>query len=288
MAETVSVTIDPMNEGAAEAWDGPDGAHWVEWDHIYERSVARYDEPLLDAAGIGRGDRVLDVGCGSGSITCSAARTAADGSALGVDLSTGLLELARRRGAAQGLANVEFLRTDAQAHPFAPASYDVAVSRTVAMFFADAVAAFRNIARALQPGGRLALLTWQPTSDNEWIVEIGKALALGRDLPEPTAYSGPGPFSLSDPDRVHDVLTRAGFRDVDVVGHSEPMWFGRDTDEGFTFLSTIGVVKGMLTGVDEVGQAQALEVLRLSINSHVTMDGVVYQSATWVITAIRY
>jgi SAM-dependent methyltransferase len=287
MADTVTVTIDPTNAAAAQAWDGPDGAHWVEWDHVYDRSVAHYDERLLDAAGIGRGDRVLDIGCGSGSIACAAARAAAEGSVLGVDLSTGLLDLARRRAEAAGVTNVEFVRTDAQAHPFEPGSFDIAVSRTGAMFFGDPVAAFRNIAGALRSGGKLALLTWQPVSDNEWLVQIRNALALGRELPEPTAYSGPGPFSLSAPDRVHDVLTDAGFSDVNISRHSEPMWFGRDVDEAFAFLSTLGVVKGMLTGVDEAGLAEALAMLRRSLDAHLTADGVVYPSATWVITAIR-
>jgi SAM-dependent methyltransferase len=287
MIEAVTVTIDPTNAAAAQAWDGLDGAHWVEWDHVYDRSVARYNERLLDAAGIGRGDRVLDIGCGSGAIACAAARAVADGGVLGVDLSTGLLDLARRRAEAEGVTNVEFIRTDAQAHPFEPGSFDIAVSRTGAMFFGDPVAGFQNIARALRPGGRLALLTWQPVSDNGWLMAIREALALGRELREPTAYSGPGPFSLSDPDRVRDVLNRAGFSDPKVAGHSEPMWFGRDVDEGFAFLSTVGVVKGMLKGVDEAGQAEALAVLRRSIDAHLTSDGVVYPSATWVITATR-
>jgi SAM-dependent methyltransferase len=287
MPETVTVTVDPTNAAAALAWDGPDGAHWVEWDHVYDRSVARYDERLLDAAGIGRGDRVLDIGCGSGSIACAAARVAAAGSVVGVDLSTGLLGLARQRAEVEGVTNVEFIRTDAQAHPFDPGSFDVAVSRTGAMFFGDPGAAFENIARALRPGGRLALLTWQPVSNNGWLVAIRTALALGRELPEPTAYSGPGPFSMSDPDRVRDVLMRAGFSEVTVAGYSEPMWFGRDADEAFAFLSTIGVVKGTLTGIEESGQAEALTMLRRSIDSHVTAEGVVYPSATWVITAIR-
>jgi hypothetical protein len=86
---------------------------------------------------------------------------------------------------------------------------------------------------------------------------------------------------------VREVLTDAGFGDVNISGHSEPMWFGRHVDEALAFLSTIGVVKGMLTGVDEAGQAEALAMLRRSIDSHLTADGVVYPSATWVITAIR-
>ena len=86
---------------------------------------------------------------------------------------------------------------------------------------------------------------------------------------------------------MRDVLTRAGFSHVDVAGCNELMWFGEDADVAFAFLSIVGVVEGMLTGVDESGQAEALAKLRHSIDAHLTTDGVVYPSATWVITAIR-
>ena len=73
------------------------------------------------------------------------------GSALGVDLSAPMLDHARRVAEAEGLTNVSFLQADAQIHPFEPASFDVAVCRTSAMFFADPVAALANIGRALRP-----------------------------------------------------------------------------------------------------------------------------------------
>jgi SAM-dependent methyltransferase len=81
-------------------------------------------------------------------------------------------------------------------HPFEPARYDIAMSRFGAMFFGDPVAAFTNIGRGLRPGGRLVLMSWQRLENNEWLVAIRRALAVGRELPAPPV-GAPGPFGLA-------------------------------------------------------------------------------------------
>jgi SAM-dependent methyltransferase len=105
-------------------------------------------------------------------IACSPGRAGAEGlggtgSAFGVDLSGRMIVLARRLAERQGLANAQFEWADAQIRPFRAASFDVAISRTGTMFFGDPVSAFANIARALAPGGRLALPAWQGPQANE-------------------------------------------------------------------------------------------------------------------------
>src|SRR5262249_5439282 len=159
---------------------------------------------LMAAAAISPAERVLDLGCGTGQTTRDAARAAGRGSAVGVDLSSRMLEYARRKAVDEGVTNATFEQVDAQIHTFAEESFDVTISRTSAMFFGDLVAAFTNVGRALVDGGRLALVVWQGPDGNEWIREISGALAAGRDLPGPPPNSGP--FSLSDPDRVRSVL----------------------------------------------------------------------------------
>ncbi|MFP5317961.1 MAG: class I SAM-dependent methyltransferase [Acidimicrobiia bacterium] len=140
---------------------------------------------FLQAAAVGYDERVLDIGCGTGETTRDLARAAPAGTALGVDLSSRMLALARRRAAEQGLTNACFLQADALVHPFTSAAFDLAVSRTGAMLFGDPVAAFTNIARALRPDGRLVLLTWQSLDENPWILEFAEALAGGRNVPSP-------------------------------------------------------------------------------------------------------
>src|SRR5262249_6067995 len=130
----------------------------------------------------------------------------------------------------------------------------------------------------------LLLLTWQPLSENQWVREFSTAMAAGRDLPPPPA-DAPGPFSLSDADRIRSLLTDAGFVDVTVTGSAAPMWFGRDADDAFGLVS--GLLGWMLHGLDEAGRAEALGALRATIGAHATTDGVLYESATWTTWATR-
>jgi SAM-dependent methyltransferase len=225
---------------------------------------------------------VLDIGCGTGQTTLDAAERAPAGLALGVDLSSRMLAVARQRAAERGLANAVFEHADVQVQPLEPHSFDVAVSRTGCMFFGDPVAAFANVGQALRPGGRLALLVWQGYDRNEWIREFSAALAAGRPLPVPPP-GAPGPFSLAEPDRVRTVLGEAGFSGLELAGLAQPMWFGDGPDDAFDFV--LGVTEWMLDGADEEQRARALDALRATITAHAGPDGVLYRSATWLITA---
>lgn len=279
---TAGPRIDPSNAEAAKAWDGEEGGYWAAHATRFDESVAVYNQPLLDAAGLQPGDRVLDIGCGTGQTTRDAARIATAGSALGVDLSAAMIDLARRLAADEDLHNVRFEQVDAQIHPFPTGGCDVAVSRTGAMFFGDPVAAFTNIARALRPGGRLALLVWRSFERNEWIRELMAAMAAGRDLPAPPP-DAPGPFSLADPDRVTGILTAAGFAQIVFSGLSGPMYWGPDTEDAYHL--ALGLLGWMLEGLDADRRRSATDALRTTLARHTGADGVTYDSATWIITA---
>jgi SAM-dependent methyltransferase len=278
----ISVHVDPANSEQLNAWDGDEGAFWAANPEQFDRAIAAHHGPFMEAAAIHSSDAVLDVGCGNGQTTRDAARAACSGSALGVDLSSQMLDYARHQAAAEGLTNVRFEQADAQVYPFPVQAFDVAISRTGVMFFSDPVAGLSNIGRALRLDGRLALLTWQPVLRQEWLPSVAGALAAGRDLPLPPT-DPPSPFSLSEPDRVREILGQAGFRDVEVTGLEQPMHFGADADEACQFV--LGLLGWMLHGLDEAGQARALEALRATVKAHEGAQGVTYGSATWITTA---
>jgi len=165
---------------------------------------------------------VLDIGCGAGQSTRDAARAAAPGNALGIDISEELLDRARRSTAEQRVSNATYERGDAQVHPFPPASFDVIISRFGTMFFADPAAAFRNIARAARPGGRLVMMVCQSEDRNEWATAIRQALGAGQPP------SQLGPFSLANAPAVGSLLATAGFTDAAFADVREPMYFGPD------------------------------------------------------------
>jgi ubiquinone/menaquinone biosynthesis C-methylase UbiE len=137
MTDTSSLPVDASNAEQLRAWDGDEGACWAARADHFDRSVARHHQRLMAAAEIGWAERVLDVGCGTGRTTRDAARATGAGSALGVDLSAAMLAVARRRAAEEGLTNARFEQVDAQVHPFVPEAFDLAISRTGAMFFGD-------------------------------------------------------------------------------------------------------------------------------------------------------
>jgi SAM-dependent methyltransferase len=276
--------VAPGNQEQLRAWDGDEGAYWAEHAEAYDKSLAGYQDGFMAAAAIGPGDRVLDVGCGTGQTTRAAARVAASGRAHGVDLSARMLDVARALAAREGVRNIDFEQADAQVHPFPTSGYDVAISRTALMFFADRRAGFANLARALRPGGRLCALVWQPVPVQEWVRDFTSALAAGRDLPAPPP-DAPSPFSLADPDVARGLLTGSGFVDVTIEPSAAPMWFGDDPEQAYDFV--VGMLGWMVASLDDASKAGALAALRRSLDAHAGAVGVAYESGVWTITASR-
>ena len=278
--------IEVVNTEQAAAWDGHEGDVWTEQADRYDRASRRIWQRFLDAQLVGRADRALDVGCGTGGPTRDVARLAAQGRVTGIDLSTRMLDLARKRTADDGLDNVTFVRGDAQIYPFAPAAFDLVLSCFGVMFFNDPVAAFANIARGLRPGGTLALLAWRTLPENEWLMSLRGALAVGRDLPLPPP-DAPTPFALADPERVRGILGSVGFDDVDLVPIDEPVELGTDAADALEFAKTMGIVEGLTDGLDATARAQAMSNLADLFVKRETAAGVLMGSAAWLITARR-
>jgi SAM-dependent methyltransferase len=227
---------------------------------------------------------VLDIGCGAGAVTRAAARAATAGSALGVDLSSSLLGLARQESLAEGLSNVDFVQADAQTYAFSRHSFDLAVSRFGVMFFADRVAAFANIRAALRPAGRLVVVAWRGIEANEWLSSLFGALAVGRDLPRPQA-GATGPLGLADPSVTRTALTAAGFESVELTALDEPWWAGHDVEDAYGWLRTNGLVRGLTETLDDATRQRALDNLQATLTAHLDADGVNFRSGAWLITA---
>jgi SAM-dependent methyltransferase len=276
------MNVDESNVDQLGYWEGEAGAYWAARAEQIDEGVAAYHGQLLDAAGIEPGARVLDVGCGSGQTTRDAAHRAVGGHVLGVDLSSPMLELARRLSV--DVPNVSFEHADAQVHPFPDASFDLVLSRNGVMFFGDFHAAFANLARALRPGGRIVLMAWAPLELHEGVRSIRATLAAGRDLPTPTAGTA-GAFALSDQDWTRDLLTATGFTDIRIEARAADLHYGRDVDDALEHI--MGQYTSLLADLDEERKTAAVAALRADLADHQTPDGVRYRSAAWFITATR-
>ncbi|MBB5911774.1 SAM-dependent methyltransferase [Nocardia transvalensis] len=244
----------------------------------FDAELRWHTEALRRAWDIRPNDAVLDIGCGSGQTSRLAAGVA--GSVLGVDISPSAIE--RARALAAGLDNVTFELADAQGHDFPRQWFDLAISRFGTMFFADPRAAFANIAGALRPAGRLAMLVWQSRERNEWDVAIRRS--LGVDGPD-AAYDGPDAFSFGDPSAVEEILTSAGFADIAFADVHEPVYYGHDVTTALEWVHGFTYTSEVLKRLEPDDAARADERLRETLAAHRTDRGVLFDSRAWIVTA---
>jgi ubiquinone/menaquinone biosynthesis C-methylase UbiE len=168
---------------------------------------------LVAAARLAPGERILDVACGTGSVTRLAAdRVGATGSAAGADVNAAMLAVARATAAASGRDSIQWYETPAEAMPLPDASFDVVFCQLALQFFGDRPAALKEMRRVLAPGGRILVNVPTPT---EFFDVFERAM---------TRHAGAAVgafvhqvFSLNDPAELEQLLRGAGFTEVSVA-----------------------------------------------------------------------
>ncbi|MEU9316723.1 methyltransferase domain-containing protein [Streptomyces sp. NPDC048295] len=275
-----------VNTDQEQGWNGYEGTYWATHQARWDRVNEGFDEPLLTAAAITDGDRVLDVGCGAGSTTRLAARRAGGGQALGLDLSAPMLARARESAEHEALGNVTFEQADVQVHPFGPGSFDVAISRFAVMFFADPVAAFANIGRALRPGGRIAFVCPAEPGRTEWLLAVQGLRDL---LPVgPLGAPGePGMFSLADPATVRDVLSRAGYEAIGTAPVEAYGTWGPDAADAAGFLLGSGPGRHLIDRAGEDVRDRARSRLVDLLRPHEREGALRLRTCALLVTARR-
>lgn len=224
---------DMANGEMGEYWAGAGGDRWLANERLLERQLGAIGDRLLEIAAARAGEKVVEIGCGTGMLAARIAAAVAPGSLLAVDISEPLLAVARR-----DVPGVEFRHADAQTAAL-PGGHNLAISRFGVMFFADAAAAFANIRASLRPGGRLCFACWAPVADIPcWSGPLAIAVAhLGP--PEPMPADTPGPLSLSDPARVRGVLVAAGFAEIVIRTETVPT-HQNSLDDAVVLATTVG------------------------------------------------
>ncbi len=279
-------TTGTANAEQAQAWNGYEGEHWARNQDRWDAVNAGLNDPLLAAAAIGGQDRVLDIGCGAGQTTRLAARRASGGHALGLDLSAPMLERARLSALQEGLGNVSFAQGDAQVHALGQGAFDVAISRYGVLFFADPVAAFANIGRALRPGGRAAFVCGAYAEDNEWLrafAGLGDLLPIG-GFGKP---GGPGMFSLADVDGTRGLLSAAGFAEIGATRVEAYGTWGRDAADAAGFLLDSGPGRHLMGQVPPRTRERARHRLTEILRPYERDGAVRLLSAALLVTAVR-
>lgn len=240
----------------------------------YDTELQLHNRVFRQACSIRAHERVLDIGCGAGRTTRDAARDASAGSAVGVDVSAPMIARANELAAAENARNVRFEQGDAQTHPLPARGFDVAISRFGTMFFADPIAAFRNIRSALTDDGRLVMMVWQALEANEW------SLAIQGDHARTSAA-----FSLGDPATAERILDAAGFADATFQDVHEPVYYGDSVQAALDWIGQFQVTRDALLSLDAASAERERMRLREIVAQHHRDDGVWFDSRAWIIGA---
>lgn len=266
-----------------DEWTGPVGDVWAqEWrrtDRAFNTLTPALNAAILAAAP--QTGRALDVGCGAGeaAIALAIARPAME--VTGVDISSGLVAIARDRGT--DLSNLSFVHGDAVAVAGKLAPLDLIVSRHGVMFFEDPVGAFRALHAAAAPGARLVFSCFHEWQRNAFASELAEA--LGAPPPDP---GQPGPFAFSDRDFVARMLADAGWHDAaaDAVDFGYRAGQGdHAVNDAVDFLSRIGLAGKMIRTAPLPERDALLARLRAAIERHSAGTTIDLPAAAWIWSA---
>ena len=278
------------NAEQIQYWNETSGPKWVTFHELINTQLLPLGLRTMERARLVPGERVLDVGCGCGSTTLELARRVGPkGTATGVDISSVMLQRARRAATEAGLQNAFFENVDAQTHAFNASSFDVVFSRFGVMFFAHPDVAFSNLLKALRPGGRLAFVTWQAVHLNPWMCVPMMAAAQHISIPVPANPHAPGPFAFADAERVRGILSAAGFTDLgfEELQDTVTVAGGSDIDQTVQFLLQMGPTGAAVREAAADALDAVTAAIREALQPYVTADGVRMEAAAWIVTGRR-
>ena len=267
-------------------WSGPAAEQWATHADRIDAMMRPMTDDVLALAHVQPGERVLDIGFGSGATSLRMANAVLPGgSVTGVDISPQLLHVARAR-AAKADAPVRFVEADAGAAQL-DQSFDAAFSRFGVMFFEQPSAAFTNIRRHMRRGARMTFVCWRPITENGWAMAPLEAIKPMFDTPwTPSNTDAPGPFAFSDPAKVERILAQAGWSSIAIArwDGDNVIAGGVSLEESTDFLLRIGPSARAIAerGLDPVAvRARLMDALAPLHDG----TGVALSAACWFVSA---
>ena len=275
-----------LNADQIAYWNGPGGQHWVDRQKMQDIVLAPISEVLIERANAKAGERLVDVGCGCGATSVALAqKVGPTGHVLGIDISAAML--ARAQQIAPAGLSARFVLADATVYPFEPASFDLVVSRFGVMFFAEPALSFTNLHRALRPSGRLAFVCWREPRENPFfMVPLQAVYKHTPKLPQ-LGPEDPGPFSFASAQRVHRILSEAGFHDVvmEPCNMSLDIAVGRGLETAVQSTLEIGPAARALADQAPAVISAAIDSIREALEPFVRDQAVLLPASIWIVTA---
>ena len=276
------------NQEQREFWSAIKGDLWVTLQPRIDTMLAAFGDKALDALNPRSGERILEIGCGTGTTTLAlGARVGASGEILAADLSRPMLNKAIERANVSAEHPITFVEADAQVHSFPTATFDAVYSRFGVMFFDDPIAAFRNIRKAVRPGGRMAYVCWADRKANPWIRIPAGAAKTCLDLPAPPPDDAPGQFSMENEDRVQQILHDAGWSDIGLECFTVEGSIGSNAADAARFITKMGPMSEPFALADSDTQNKTLQVIEEALTPYSNDSGVTLGFSTWIVSAMQ-
>lgn len=265
--------MNDKNRDMIDSWNGATGEKWVRNADRLDSMMAGFLPDIVESAGISAGQRVLDLGCGGGSLSFAAeAATDADGRVTGIDVSGPLLTLARQRADARGSKAV-FEQVDGEDYRAAE-PFDAAVSRFGVMFFTNPVVAYSHFRQNLKKDGVLSFVCWQGLMQNDWA--LVPQMVIRPFLPEPPAPPAPrtpGPFAFAEADWITEIFEKAGWQTPEITTLTKSLPLpGATLDEMTDYVLQLGP-GSQLVADQEVDPGPVREAMMQELSNRQDADG---------------
>ena len=277
-----------VNLDQQKFWNEVKGEFWVNLKERIDSLLFPFGEAALEELAVKPGERVLEIGCGTGASSMRLSNLVGrGGEVLAVDLSKPMLEKAKNTGKSLGINNVSFLEVDAEVFSLPQSQYDAVFSRFGVMFFEDPIKAFRNFNVALKPGGRLSYVCWAAREDNPWIRVPTAAAREFLDIPPAPPQDSPGQFAMEREERIKQVLDESGWLNMHVKKFELEHLMGTNAHDAATFICQMGPMSEPFSLASSRIREDCIAAVEGALESFEVEDGVRMKFSTWLVTAYK-
>jgi len=266
-------------------WNAQTADYWVGQKSALDGLLAPLTALLMDAASLSGSEQVADIGCGTGATALQfASKVGITGHVTGIDLSKKLIGSAISAAQNAGVANVTFIEADAARFIF-DTQQDLIISRCGVMFFGDLVGAFSNLRKGLRPGGQVLLAVWCAPEENEWYQFPMRCAAKFTGVQPSQDYDAPGAFTLARESRVQDILTSAGFNDIDLTLHRPTLFVGSTAAAAAKLFMAMHSIQKLLRETDNALEERVWQHMLDDLKHYEQKSGVYMNGVCWLISA---
>ena len=278
-----------INQEQKEFWNEKKGKIWVSLESNIDKMLGPLGHHAIKILNPKSGEKILDIGCGTGSTSQSLSKLVGEnGLITGIDISEPILRFAKNQLENRNIKNIDFIQEDAQTFNLSNFNYDAIFSRFGIMFFEDPFFAFKNIKKSLNSKGRITFICWSTREENDWITLSSKVASQFLELPPKNNPREPGPFAFEEYSYIKEILTKSGWKNINIKNHKENIIVGKTLDHAAAFLSKMGPMSVPFENSNEKTKAKVIEALKECYSKYLIPKGVEFHFSTWIVSAYNY